>query len=68
VQEYLRKLAAAGGVINKNIVKATALGLMKHYMFKRWELYKDDVTDSWARSLMIRMDMVKRKGESSSYC
>lgn len=63
VQEYLRKLAAAGGVINKNIVKASALGILKHYMFSRWENLQSAITDVWARSLMIRMNLVKRKGK-----
>lgn len=62
VQDYIRKLSESGGVINKNIVKATALGILKFYMYKKWQELKDMITDSWARSLMQRMNMVKRKG------
>lgn len=62
IQDYLKNLSAAGGVINRNIVKATALGVLKHYMYRQFDELKNLITDSWARSLMQRMGLVKRKG------
>ena len=53
-------MAASGGVINKHIVKATADGILKHHMPTTYHTL--EISDSWARSLLNRMDMVKRKG------
>lgn len=60
MKSHIRGLIAAGGVVNKNIVKATARGIVKHYKPSQLENIK--ITDSWAKSLLIRMKLVKRKG------
>ena len=57
---YVKNLASGGAVINKHIVKATATGIVKHYMPATHQSI--EINDSWARSLLSRMQLVKRKG------
>lgn len=56
----LQKYIDSGAVVNRNIVKATATGIVKHY--KPSALPIINITDSWAKSLLERMNLVKRKG------
>lgn len=64
VQRYID----SGAVLNRNILKATATGIVKHY--KPSALHTISITDSWAKSFLERMNLVKRKGEKTdiNYC
>jgi hypothetical protein len=57
---YIRNLAKEGAVINRHIVKSTAYGIVKYH--KPSQHSSIEFTDAWARSLMERMNLVKRKG------
>ena len=64
VQAYVRKLLAARGVVNTQIVMAGARGVL---LFKDKNLLKEyggsiDITKDWAKSLLKRMGFSKRKG------
>lgn len=66
VQEYIRTLRAAGGVVNHHVCIATARGIVQGY--NRMLLAENgghiDLTRGWALSLMERMKFVKRRGSS----
>lgn len=51
-----------GSVINRNIVKATATGVIKYYKPSSLNLLQPKINDTWAKSIMERMGLVKRKG------
>lgn len=64
VQEYVRSLRKSGGVVNASIIIAGATGIVEH---KERSLLKVnggtlDLTKDWARSIMRRMGLSKRKG------
>jgi hypothetical protein len=46
------------------MVKATALGVVRHYKPSAYQTI--DISDSWAKSLLQRMNFVKRKGTTQS--
>ena len=64
VQIYIRKLRDAGGIVNKNIVIASAIGIVKA---KNPSLLVENggtlqLSRPWAESLLRRMNFVRRKG------
>jgi len=59
----LRKLRDAGGIINRNIVQATAKGLAAK---RNANIPEKHFSRSWAASLMSRMGLVKRKGTKAA--
>lgn len=62
VQTRIGKIMAAGGTVNRSVVKATATGLVKYY--KPSALPHLEITDGWVRSMYNRMGLVKRKGRN----
>lgn len=64
VQDYIRTLRAAGGVINHHICVATARGIIQGH--NRMLLAENgghiELSRGWALSLMERMHFVKRRG------
>lgn len=61
VQKYITELLSTGAVVNRSIVKGAAAGIIKYY--KPSDATNIEITDSWARSILNRMNLVKRKGE-----
>lgn len=71
LSRHVRNLRDAGSPVNKHIVKATAHGVVKYYKPSYYSTIAPSLGDTWARSLMIRMGMTKRKGNLRSrniYC
>ncbi len=64
VQEHIKKLRRAGGIVNRKIAIATARGLVTHH--DRTLLQENGgyilLGKSWAESLFQRMGYVQRKG------
>ncbi len=64
VQDHIRKLRLAGGIVNRKIAIATAKGLVHHH--NRTLLQENGgyicLGKSWAESLFQRMGFVQRKG------
>jgi hypothetical protein len=68
VIDYVKKLRAAGGIVNKSIIIAAATGIVKH---KRPSLLREngggiEIGRGWAQNLMLRMGFVKRKGTKAA--
>ena len=63
VQDYIKSLRMAGGVVNCTIVMAAANGIVKAKDIGRLASHGGNVTinKGWARSLLNRMNYVKRK-------
>ena len=61
VSRYSKNLSASGSPINLRIVLATAHGVAKYYKPTSYDCVSQHLTDSWARSIMDRMHLVKRK-------
>ena len=61
----IKRKREAGCVINKTIVKATATAIVKFHMPHSHQQLLP-ITDGWAKSLLSRMNMVKRKGKKFS--
>ena len=51
VQEYIKSISDGGRIINKNIVKAAARGIVKYYKPSALSTGSVNITDSWAKSL-----------------
>ena len=68
VQDYLKKLRVAGGVVNRAIVIAAAKGIVEHH--NPAMLYEHGGTvelgKKWADSLLSRMNFVKRKATKAA--
>ena len=68
VKDYVKQLREAGGVVSTDVVMAAARGIV---ISKNRALLKDygghiSIEKSWARSLLIRMNFVKRKGSTAA--
>jgi hypothetical protein len=68
VQDYIRKLRKAGGIVNRSIILAAATGIVKH---EKPTLLREfggqvELGRTWAESLMKRMGMVKRKSTKAA--
>ena len=63
VQDYIKSLRMAGGVVNCTIVMAAANGIIKAKDINRLSSHGGNIviTKAWARSLLNRMNYVKRK-------
>ena len=63
VQDYIKSLRVAGGVINCTIVVAAANGIVKAKDISQLSSHGGNIviTKAWARSLLKRMNYVKRK-------
>ena len=57
----LSQIISVGGVVNKHIVKSTATAVIAHHMPAMVNYIP--ITDSWAKSILGRMNLVKRKGK-----
>jgi hypothetical protein len=68
VQQYIRKLHEAGGVANSTIIIAAAKGIVKS---DSPTLLNEaggsiEITSAWAKSLLVRMNFVRRKGTKAT--
>ena len=67
VQFYIKSVRDSGGVVNSAIVRAAAKGIVLSH--DRSLLFENgghiELTKSWSKSLLKRMNMVKRKGTTS---
>ena len=63
VQEYIRKLRLAGGIVNRAIVIAAATGIVEYHNPALLHTHGGPVVlgKKWADSLLGRMGLVKRK-------
>ena len=68
VKEYVTALRAAAGVVNTAIVLAAAEGIVAatEHSLLRQHGGSLVLTKAWAKSLLIRMGFVKRKGSTSA--
>ena len=68
VQKYIRAVRAAGGVVTTSITIAAATTIVKQN--DRSLLVENggpiNLTPNWAKSLLVRMEFVKRKGTSTA--
>ena len=68
VQKYIRAVRAAGGVVTTSITIAAATAIVKQN--DRSLLVENggpiNLTPNWAKSLLVRMEFVKRKGTSTA--
>lgn len=64
VQTYIRKLRIAGGIVNRTIVIAAAKGIVKSHDPSLLNSF--DLSPSWARCLLERMNFVRRKGTKAA--
>ena len=67
VQEYVRSLRMAGGVVNTLVVMAAAQGIIAARDISKLVSHGGhiEITKTWARSLLTRMGFVKRKCSTS---
>ena len=67
VQEYVRSLREANGVVNTIVVMAVAEGIISARNVSKLSSHGGHIviTKSWARSLLNRMGYVKRKCSTS---
>ena len=61
VKKTILRKRDAGCVINKTIVKATATAIVKFHMPRTFNDLLP-ISDTWVKSILTRMNMVKRKG------
>ena len=68
VQDYLKKLRCHGGKVNRAIAIAVARGILKKKKPTLLEAVtpKPLLSNAWAKSLLKRMNFVKRKGTKSA--
>ena len=68
VKDYIKQLRAAGGVISTSVVMAAARGIILSKNRALLQEYRGHISieKSWARSLLIRMKFVKRKGSTAA--
>ena len=68
VQEYVRKLRLAGGIVNRAIVIAAATGVVQHNnpAILRSHGGSLDLGKKWADSILLRMGLVKRKATKAA--
>ena len=68
VQRYLKKVRECGGTVNTAITIAGAKGLLLKQDRTRLQEYGGPITLSkaWAKSLLLRMGFVKRRGTTKS--
>ncbi len=68
VQQHIKKLRLAGGIVNRKIAIATARGIITHH--DRTLLQENggyiSLGRSWSESLFQRMDFVQRKGTKAA--
>ena len=64
VFRYIMQLSKEGSAINRHIVKATANGVLQYHIPRSYKSI--ELTDGWARSLLERMNLVKRKGKNQN--
>lgn len=64
VQTYVRKLRISGGIVNRTIVIAAAKGILKSHDPSLLNSF--DLSPRWARSLLERMNFVRRKGTKAA--
>ena len=64
VQDYIRKLRLAGGIINRAIVIAAATGIVEHHNSAMLREHGGPIElgKKWADSILSRINLVKRKG------
>ena len=67
VQEYIRSLRVAGGVVNTAIVMGAAEGIVSARDVSKLVSHGGyiDICKSWAKSLLNRMGYVKRKASNA---
>ncbi len=68
VQEHIKGVRAAGGVVNRTIVIATGIGIVSNHdrtMLKEFG-GPIDLDRAWAASIMKRMNFVRRKGTKAA--
>ena len=68
IQSYIRKLRAAGGIINADVVVASATGVVLSKNRALLKQYGGSIVieRSWAKSLLTRMKFTKRKGSTAA--
>ena len=68
VQNYIRNLRLAGGIVNRSIVVAAAMGILEHLDPSCLQKHGGSITidSAWAKSLLGRMGYVKRKGTKAA--
>ena len=68
VKEYIKQLRTAGGVVSTAVVMAAARGIILSKNRALLQEYGGHIAieKSWARSMLIRMNFVKRKGTNSA--
>ena len=68
VQEYVRKLRGAGGVVNRAIVIAAATGIVQHNNPAMLRAHDGSVElgKKWADAILLRMGLVKRKATKAA--
>ena len=68
VKQYVLQLRAAGGVINADVVVAAARGIVESKDRSKLVEYGGQISieKSWAKSLLTRMNFVKRKGSTAA--
>ena len=68
VQEYIRKLRLAGGIVTSSIVIASAKGIVYHYNKALLPEHGGNLILSrkWVQSIMTRMGLVKRKATKAT--
>jgi len=68
VQFFIKSVRDSGGIVNSAIVRAAAKGIVLSH--DRSLLFENgghiELTKSWAKFLLKRMNMVKRKGSKST--
>ena len=67
VQEFVKNLRAANGVVNRVVVMGAAEGIVSHRDISKLSSHGGhiEITKSWAKSLLSRMGFVKRKCSTS---
>ena len=68
VQEYIRKLRRAGGIVNRAIIIAAATGIVQHNnpAMLRAQGGSIELGKKWADSILLRMGLVERKATKSA--
>ena len=66
VQAYVKNSRALGCVVNTSLVITGAMGIVKKTNPKLLEDNEDLLSKSWAKSVLIRMGYVKRRGTTTA--
>ena len=68
VQEHIKGIRSAGGVVNRTIVKATGHGIVSNHNRSMLKEFGGtiDLDRAWAASIMRRMNFVRRKGTKAA--